>query len=730
MAEFPASSPAMEGMAELRHRLLQIVLPGSVLCGLLLTYAGEVEPYDLRVSVLGSWLAVLPFAAWLVMARSRPLGHWVVGLGYVGLAAVSGYWLTPEALAALLPVSLGVTALLLGRRYRLAMAGAASVLILAGGSPLTGLAVRLVAVIGVWAVQGLVQATLGYALEAIEESSAGYQAMRKLLEEARNQRLELKKTQGDLLLANKELARVSERLDAMRRVAEEARRAKEEFVASVSHELRTPLNMILGFSEIITRAPQTYGGQLPAKLLADIGTIRSSGQHLAALIDDVLDLSQIDAGRMALTRQWASVGEIIDAAVSAVTPLFESRGLYLEKDVPAGLPALFCDRTRIRQVVLNLLSNAGRYTERGGARVQARLDGANLLVTVADTGPGISPEDQECIFEPFARTSAAQHSGGSGLGLTISKRFVELHGGRMWLESAPGTGTAFHFSLPVEAPSPPVAEDFARWFRVEQEYQPRARPSQPLRSPLNPRFVIVETGDVLRRLFARYHDEVEIVSTRSVAEAIREARRVPAQALIVNEPTLRQPAAAALTADLPYGTPMVLCSLADRKEVAERLGLVGYLVKPIDLEQLLAALDALPQPVRTVLVADDELEAQQLLSRMLAASRRGYRVLRATTGRRTLSLLRERRPDVLLLDLVMPGIDGYELLRQKSQDPDISPIPTLAVTAQDPAQGPLVTNLLVVTRNGGLQVREVLAFIEAIAEILSPPDRLEGTRRE
>ncbi|MDI7276469.1 MAG: ATP-binding protein, partial [Anaerolineae bacterium] len=508
------------------------------------------------------------------------------------------------------------------------------------------------------------------------------------------------------------------------------RRAKEEFVANVSHELRTPLNMIIGFSEMITRAPRVYGGDLPPKLLADIEIILTSSRHLASLVDDVLDLSQVDAGRMALRREPMSIAESVRAAAIAVTPLFESKGLWLEVDVPEGLPQLYCDTVRVRQVILNLLSNAGRYTDQGGARLQVRHEEDELIVSVSDTGPGISPQDQERIFEPFSQLdgSLRRRHGGTGLGLAISKRFVELHGGRMWFESEVGKGTTFSFSLPVGQSRSAHPAGISRWFSPYHEYEPRTRPSRAPRARLAPRFVVLEPGDTLQRLLSRYHEGAEIVPVRTIDEAIQEASRLPAQALIVND---HSPAASAdleRVADLPYGTPLIRCWLPGRKEAAEQLGLVRYLVKPVSPEALLEALDGLGRPVRSVLVVDDEPEALQLYGRILASADRGYHVLRALTAQRALMLLRERRPDVVLLDLIMPGVDGYALLREKSQDPATASIPVVAVTAQDPARGPIAANFLTIARSGGLHLQDVLNAVEAISELLAPPDRLDRGR--
>jgi signal transduction histidine kinase len=184
--------------------------------------------------------------------------------------------------------------------------------------------------------------------EMIRWSLQRSEQARKVLAEARDQRLEMKQVQEDLVLANQELSRLSDRLKQMWQVAQEARQAKAEFVANVSHELRTPLNMIIGFAELITAAPRVYGHSLPPSLLADIGAIHGSAQHLARLVDDILDLSQVEAGRMALSKSWVSIATLIEEAVQGVGPLYEAKQLYIRTDVQEDLPPAYCDATRIR----------------------------------------------------------------------------------------------------------------------------------------------------------------------------------------------------------------------------------------------------------------------------------------------------------------------------------------------------------------------------------------------
>jgi signal transduction histidine kinase/CheY-like chemotaxis protein len=562
-------------------------------------------------------------------------------------------------------------------------------------------------------------------LTVTQWSLFSFEQARQKAEEAQEQRVELKETQEDLIQANQELARLSDRLKVMHQVAEEARQAKERFVANVSHELRTPLNMIIGFSEMITQSPHVYGDELPPALLADITAIQRNSQHLTKLVNDVLDLSQIEAGRMALNKQWTPLEEIVDAAALAVRALFDSKGLYLETEVVSDLPPVFCDSTRVRQVLINLLSNAGRFTERGGVSVKVWHERDDVLLSVSDTGPGISPEDQKRIFEPFQQLddSIRRRHGGSGLGLSISKRFVEMHEGRMWLESEMGVGTTITFTLPLNTPSPLLLAEgsYARWFSPYHRYEGRVRTCKaPAPKPI-PRFVVLELGDTLLRLFRRYLDEVELVHVRCVDEAGLELRRSPARALIVNAASFQEvPDLADRLIDLPYETPVVTCWVPGEDTVAKQLGAARYLVKPVTHERLLSALKDLGEDIETVLLVDDKPEVLQLFGRMLASAEHPYRVFRATSGQQALGLLRERKPDVMILDLVMPGLDGFQVLLEKNEDPCIREIPTIVISAKDPTGEPIVSNSLTVTRNGGLSIGDLLACVQAFSEVLAP----------
>jgi signal transduction histidine kinase/CheY-like chemotaxis protein len=594
-----------------------------------------------------------------------------------------------------------------------------AVVIVAGGA--------FAALIG-WAIMDML-------LQTTRVSLRHYARAQDRIREANEQRLEARQIQHDLTLANNELARLSDRLAVMYRLAEEARQAKEEFVANVSHELRTPLNMIIGFSEMITQSPQVYGQELPPALLADISAIQRNSEHLSKLVDDVLDLSQAEAGRISLSKEWTVLPDIIKEAIISVQPLYASKKLSLDTEIASELPSIFCDSTRIRQVIINLLSNAGRFTERGGVKVRGWQQDSTVVVSVSDTGPGIAAQDQARLFEPFQQldSSIRRRHGGSGLGLSISKRFVEMHDGEMWLDSEVGVGTTFYFNLPLQTPPSPALDpnDARRWFDPYQPYEARNRRSKAPRPQLIPRFVLLEREKGLYHLLERYATDMDIVPVSDLEQAIHEMHRSPAQALIVNAPPFAPPPASTdQLANLPYGTPAVTCWVPGGDLVSQQLGIARYLVKPIARQDLLDALKQLGGPVDTVLIVDDDPEALQLFGRMLSTAPTSYRVLRARNGQRALSLLRQRQPDVMLLDLIMPGMDGFQVLEAKSLDPRIDAIPVIVVSSRDPSGEPIASKALSVTKSNGISIPELLHCVKALGDVLAPLAELEQEQRE
>jgi signal transduction histidine kinase/CheY-like chemotaxis protein len=553
-------------------------------------------------------------------------------------------------------------------------------------------------------------------LDTLKIFYGNYLFANQQVEEAREERVELKQVQEDVLHANRELARLTRQLKVASQAAEEARRAKETFVATVSHELRTPLNMIIGFSEVIAQSPHVYGTRLPPMLLADIASIQRNSQHLLELVNDVLDLSQVDMGNLSISRSRCAMETIIAEAFEVIRPLFISKGLFLDSEVQKDLCEVVCDQTRIREVIINLLSNAGRFTEKGGVHIRVWSAAEEVLVAVQDTGPGISAADHERLFEPFQQLddSIRRKHGGSGLGLAISKRFVEMHGGRMWLESAVGEGTTFYFSLPVLFEAPQPGSLASRWINPQAVVEARQRPFKAPVNSLVPRCVVIEEGEIASHLFERYLGNVEVVVVDSAAAALACLNDSPAQLLVINHAD-----AGALEGELrasqglPFGLPIITFWLPGSADMATSLHAQRYLIKPVSKDVLVQVVEECGAPVKTILLVDDNPEVLQLFGRILSSTHKKYTVLRALDGEQALAMLRERRPDLMILDLIMPGFSGFEVLEEKAADPLIRDIPTVVISAQDPTGVQKINGQLTLSRQDGFSPKEMLELIQA-----------------
>jgi signal transduction histidine kinase/ActR/RegA family two-component response regulator len=355
-----------------------------------------------------------------------------------------------------------------------------------------------------------------------------------------------------------------------------ASRHKSEFLASMSHELRTPLNAVIGFSEVLL---QRMFGDLNDRQEDYLRDILGSGRHLLELLNDILDLSKVEAGRMELDPSWFSVRGALEYALAMVRERAASHAMTLELEVASDVDGIETDELRFKQVVLNLLSNAVKFSPDGGlVLVRAALHGRDLCVTVTDEGIGVAPEDRERIFESFQQAGRSRgQQEGTGLGLTLCRRIVDLFGGRMWLDSEVGRGSTFGFSVPLSKPVPPPEQPFAR-------------------AGDTPLVVVVEDDRRALELTSVYLDDagVQTVPARDAAEGLDAVRRHHPAAVVLDirlpgrdgwhvlEELQADPATAA--------TPVVVVTMLDERSRAMALGAAEYLVKPVGREELLGAL--------------------------------------------------------------------------------------------------------------------------------------------
>ncbi|HVC35621.1 MAG TPA: ATP-binding protein [Chloroflexota bacterium] len=608
----------------------------------------------------------------------------------------------------------------LGTRWAVSGALAATVFLVAragvaapwaDATVLSGLAITWAMVFITWLGLRPLEQTLGWAMTSHEDARA-----RAL--EAERHRGELGRNVKSLHETHERLERLTVELDRARQAAEHARTLKARFAAYISHELRTPLNLIIGFSEMMVMAPHTYGEEvLPAAYRGDVIAIYQSARHLSTLINDVLDLSQIDAHRMALDRDDVAIHEVIAEAIGTVEAAYAENGLWIKARVQDQLPLLYIDRTRVRQVLINLLGNALRFTQQGGVSVGASLNGSDVVVAVTDTGIGIPPDELPRLFDDFRQVERPDddRDDGSGLGLAIARRFVGMHGGWMRAESQPGHGTTMSFGLPA---------DHAFLFSPNGNSGDSSDRSSPA-PPSLPVVAVLGDDPWLLRISQRYLDGYRVLTVPGGTKlADRQWHREGVVALIVTAPTDSMSWDHLWSLTRATGTvPVICCSLRGGREAISRLGVADYVDKPVTRERLAQVLDCWRpgRGSRTILVVDDDHEMVRLLSRMIHSVSRRYRVVKAYGGELALALMRDRRPDLVLLDLLMPGVDGYGVLQQMRQDEALREIPVVVVTAKGLEDDAIVSGMFGLTRTGGFPAGELMRCLQATLDNLNAP---------
>ncbi len=496
----------------------------------------------------------------------------------------------------------------------------------------------------------------------------------------------------------------------------EVDRLKSQFLANMSHELRTPLNSIIGFSRVILKG---IDGPLTDMQRVDLQTVYDSGQHLLNLINDILDLSKIEAGKMEITFEEINLQEIIKGVMSTAIGLVKDKPIELQQSVPPDLPVIRADGRRVRQVLLNLVSNAAKFTEEGFIRVEAMTAGDEVIVSVTDSGIGIPPEKQKSIFEPFtqADASSTRRAGGTGLGLSICKSFVELHGGRIWVDSTVGVGSTFYFALPIQGP--PAMEKAEPG---EEAAPPMERAEEP--GERGDKIVLcVEDDEGVITLFRRYLSKqgYQVVGLSDSTRVLEEARRLHPYAITLDVMMPNKDGwqvIQELKADPETGhIPVIMCTIVAEKGRGMSLGAADYLVKPILEQDLLAALERLDREAgrHRILVVDDQAE-DRLLLRRLIESQQGYEVIEAGGGQEAITLVKEMLPHIIVLDLMMPEMDGFAVLEAVKKDEATRAIPIIVVTAKELTEEDralLNHNVAALIQKGLLDKDELLADVAA-----------------
>jgi signal transduction histidine kinase/CheY-like chemotaxis protein len=523
-----------------------------------------------------------------------------------------------------------------------------------------------------------------------------------LLEETREHRAELVRTLKSLEIARETQQRLQTQLIHARQQADEARKLKERFASNISHELRTPLNIILGFSEIMHLTPEVYGGvHFPPKLQQDIYQIHRNSRHLLDMIDDVLDLSHIELSQFSLNFEQTDLNPFLRDTVDLVTNLFQDKPIEFIVRIANDLPEIHIDRTRIRQVLINLLNNAQRFTPQGSVTFCVEASEREVVFQVADTGIGIAPDQLHLIFDEFFQVdySLSRAHGGAGLGLAISRRFIEAHNGHLQVESEEGIGSVFTFSLP----------------RPQESTSLTRRTLRPDEMTRKATWMVVDADPHVSKLIQRHTPDCSIIPVNRLEQLGEALYRYNPQGIILND---------AQDATLPdelvkLPIPVVTCSLPSTSQMIKKLGVDACLSKPMLPQELIQQLQPY-QNIKTILVIDDDVGVVQLVQRSLENYDPKLVIRRAYNGEQAYEMMRTARPDLVLLDLVMPTMSGFEVIDIMKGDVRLQDIPIILLTAtkyiysEEETRGDLR-----IYQRTGLKPMEVLKLLNLITQTVN-----------
>ncbi len=501
------------------------------------------------------------------------------------------------------------------------------------------------------------------------------------------------------------LVRLNQELGLANQELEQASLLKSQFLANMSHELRTPLNSIIGYTELVMDG---LYGPLTEDQSDRLSRVLRNGQNLLLLINDVLDLSKIEAGRMELSYAMVNLPALLDTVTSTLLPLANQKGLELKVNLPQRLPVLVADETRLRQILNNLMSNAVKFTREGSVTMDVSVDepAKTIYLKVIDTGIGIPPEHRERVFDEFHQVdgTSTREFGGTGLGLAITRRLARMHGGDVTLESEVGKGSTFTVTLPLIAPPPPAS--------------PAGGPEpERVEDALGPLVLVIddeqEAVDIIQSFL-----EVAGYRTRAAysgEEGLKLIKELKPAAVTLDVlmpdmdgwQVLSQLRNDAHTASLP----VVMVSIVDKRPLALELGAYEYVVKPIQQEQLINAVNraVLDMPTYPILIVDDGVDDRDLISTILSSA--GYAVATVEGGEQAVEWLKQHTARLVVLDLMMPKVSGFDVLAYIRSRGDDRKTPVVVVTAKDlttDEQAFLSERLAEVVRKQGLGKEQLL----------------------
>jgi signal transduction histidine kinase/CheY-like chemotaxis protein len=505
----------------------------------------------------------------------------------------------------------------------------------------------------------------------------------------------LHSARAGLTRANAELERHQQELQSLMEAAESANSAKSQFLANMSHELRTPMNAIIGYSEMLAEDAGERGLEL---FVRDLNRINTAGKQLLTLINDILDLSKIEAGRMDLYLETFDIGEMLADISTTIQPLIDKNANRLVVDLPPAVGSMHADLTKVRQILFNLLGNASKFTKSGTIAVGVRRTAADqgrewIVFEVGDSGIGLTPEQAAKVFDSFTQADASttRKYGGTGLGLTITRKFCEMMGGEISVESEPGKGAIFTVRLPAQVAdqslAPPSLEQLAA-----------AVPGTPARDPspdLNDSggeagcVLVIDDDPVIQDLMGSFlqKEGYRVSAAAGGEEGLRRARelRPDVITLDVAMPSMDGwSVLSALKADPDLANiPVIMLSMVDNKTMGYALGAAEYMTKPINRERLINIIRKYSRlrDRHSVLVVEDDPDTREIIKSTLEKD--GWKVATAENGRVALESIAGALPGLVLLDLMMPEMDGLTFLEEFRRLPNARAVPVVVLTAKD-----------------------------------------------
>lgn len=462
--------------------------------------------------------------------------------------------------------------------------------------------------------------------------------------------------------------------------AEAANKAKSTFLANMSHELRTPLNAIIGFTRIVKRRARTV---LPEKQLDNLDKVLVSAEHLLSLINTVLDIAKIEAGQSEVRPSSFAVSVLVDTCLMTAQPLVRRGKVKLVRDIPEDMPPIYADQDKVKQILLNLLSNAAKFTHEGEIRVTAEREENIFVLKVIDTGIGLSAQDLERIFEEFqqADSSTTRQYGGTGLGLSISRSLARLMGGDLVAESTENVGSIFTLTLPWR---------YGSRYATELDQKNQWTKDELIHSDRPIILAIDDNPDVIYILRDNLDEEgYLVVGATSGDEGLQKARDLKPLAITLDImmpykdgwQVLHELKVDPITKDIP----VILLTIVDKKALGYRLGAADYLLKPLDEKQVIIALERLTghrdnSSPKRLLIVDDDPQIPDMVRQLLIDM--DYLVETAADGLEALAAIEKEPPDVILLDIMMPKLDGFGVLEKLQENPVYASIPIIVLTAK------------------------------------------------